>query len=316
MPSSVNLIFCADRKVLHGAKVMLRSALYHLREGWVLNIRAFSIDLSPEDIDSISSSLQALKKPFSFDSVKVDPRALFVTEKLRPHYGGFATYLKLVLPTFNEDRNPILYLDTDIVVCTDLATLVSSDLGGKIVGVVEESEVAWALEGDFYLAHGLERQSRYFNAGVMLVDTARWKEDDVSAECLDFLYAHGLSALAADQTIMNIVLRGRFASLSRVYNQLVYPGSPPVDPESANGIYHLVGRPKPWQLLGEWINGQSSLFYKYLDMTPDRGWRSFKHIDIPSLLAAARVSRSYYKEIRRLAEESLRSNRARASRSS
>jgi lipopolysaccharide biosynthesis glycosyltransferase len=297
MASSVNLIFCADRKVLQGAKVMLFSALYHLREGWSLNIRVFSINLSPKEIESIRSSLKVLEKPFSLESVEIDPGTFFVTSNIRAHYGSFAPFVKLMLPTLNQDRNPILCLDTDIVVCTDLAELVSSELGGKIVGAVEESEIAWAFERDFYLSQGLERQSRYFNSGVMLVDTARWKEDNLTEECLHYLSSYGLSVMG-DQTILNVVLRQRFAPLSRVYNQLVYPGSPPVDPNRANGIYHLVGRPKPWELLGEWINGQSRLFYKYLDMTPNSGWRSLKHIDLPSLLTAARLSRSYYKEIR------------------
>jgi len=313
MANSVDLIFCADRKVLHGAKVMLFSALYHLREGWSLNIRAFSIDLSSQEIESIESSLRVLQKPFSLESVRIDLRALFMTDKMRPHYGGFAPYVKLVLPTLNQDRNPILYLDTDIVVCTDLAALVSTDLSGKILGVAEESEVAWALEGDFYLSQGFEQQSRFFNSGVMLLDTASWKEGDVTRQCLDFLQSHGLSAAAADQTILNIILRGRFLPLNRIYNQLVYPSSPPIDPDRAQGIYHLVGRPKPWELLGEWLNAQSPLFYKYVDMTPNSGWRSLKHIDITSLLTAARLSRSYYKEIRHRIRKSLRSNGIHAS---
>ena len=78
----------------------------------------------------------------------------------------------------NQER--VLYLDADIIVNGSLADFYYSDLEGAPVGVVKDY-CAWDNFSFPYLDANVS--TNYFNSGVLLIDTVKWRENRRCQRC-------------------------------------------------------------------------------------------------------------------------------------
>lgn len=185
------------------------------------------------------------------------------------------TYFRLLIPDIiDPGTKKVIYLDSDLVVAGDIVKLYEQDLDGSIWGATEEvskNEVlsAWAAEG----------LSRYFNAGVLLIDLEKWRANDISSRAFSFIAANQARLKWADQDALNLVGRNDWhpldwsLNLQIDYNQKKISGVDPV-------IIHYVGRLKPWHFL--YSNYYSRYYWQYLRQTPWRGYRcpDFRYRDL------------------------------------
>lgn len=119
----------------------------------------------------------------------------------------FYRYLLAELPA-----EKVLYLDSDIVVETPLVPLFQTDLKGNLLAAIPDLLVShmehWYLEfPDF---------KPYFNAGVLLADTAKWREAGTQHQLFDLSSKHKVHY--ADQDILNIYFKNKWLALDAIYN--------------------------------------------------------------------------------------------------
>ncbi len=172
-----------------------------------------------------------------------------------------AAYLRIMIPEFlPEDRRRALYLDSDILVTTDLAPLWDIDLGDFPLWAVQDYSL-----GDF------ERHIRtpfpeleapedgvYFNSGMLLFNLPVWRAERVSERTFKFLHQHSHRLSFPDQDALNAMLAGRWGRLDPRWNiqmsnlvvvpALEAPTLGPADPaaiRSLSGICHFTVH-KPW----------------------------------------------------------------------
>lgn len=295
VPDLIHLCTCGDAAVRWGLHVALSSALRALAPGVEAHIAIIDLGLGPEEPALLRETLQRTGRAFHLALLPADFTPLGDLEMLRPFYGSWAPYLKLLVPSHLPAWERVIFLDADTVVCTDLLALYRMDLGEKIAGCVDENPISTAFEGAYYRRAGFPEDALFFNSGVMLLDLERWRRAGLSEQCAALVRRDGAELLCADQTVLNVVLRGRYRALPSRFNQLVYPSSRRVEPRSADGIYHLVGQPKPWEPFSEFFNQQSALFRHHLEATALAGWRSWQHLDWQGLQRMARLARSYWK---------------------
>ncbi len=119
-------------------------------------------------------------------------------------------FLSEMLPS-NIDR--VLYMDCDMIVCDSLMTLWNTDLAGKILGAVQDN-----IGDSTKVAVELLPRDRYFNSGLLLVNLAAWREQNISRKCLDFIHRHEGSIVHHDQGVLNGVLKGKWCRLPIEYN--------------------------------------------------------------------------------------------------
>ena len=86
--------------------------------------------------------------------------------------------------------------------------------GGCLAGMVMEPTVYKEMKE----AIGFGRDDAYFNSGVILMDLAGWRREQVLRQMLDFYGAHAGSLFACDQDTINGTLAGRIRSLPPKYN--------------------------------------------------------------------------------------------------
>ena len=141
-----------------------------------------------------------------------------IREKGQRQWGDICTYatwgrlfLTEVLPT---DISRILYLDGDVIAAASLAPLETMDLHGQPLGAVED-----CTPHSHRKAIGMNPSSRYFNAGVLLLDMEMWRKMfPHPAVYLDHLLDREKPFPMADQDVLNLLFEGHCTFLPLRYN--------------------------------------------------------------------------------------------------
>lgn len=154
----------------------------------------------------------------------------------------------------------VLYLDADILVNDDIGTLWNRDLGTQCVGAVVDQVVCANQTVSSPMFRLLSKHhssqfdcSRYFNAGVMLIDMRRWRTLDISQHSISAVSLLSEHIHYLDQDVLNLLLHHDWMELAPKWNRLlgrqqIYRSSTEIRAlidESA--LLHFVGPMKPWR---------------------------------------------------------------------
>ena len=120
------------------------------------------------------------------------------------------------------DLDRLLYVDADVVVRKDLASLFQMDNETGISACLD-AHIGWVANPTMWRPwkeESLEPFSPYLNTGVMLIDPPRWNERRLTEETVSYLRKYDLPCV--DQDALNLVLRGEFGTLRPAYNSMPY----------------------------------------------------------------------------------------------
>jgi len=290
----VNVALCNDRQYEPGLHVSLLTLLRAFDdERRTLRIFLFHEGFGEEDIERLEATLSGTGKRYVLVARECDTTLFRGLPRL---HGNYLTYVRLLVAELvPEDR--IVFLDSDVIVETNLAALFDSPLEGRALGVVANGEVRHANDQALLKSLGMAERAPYFNAAVLLIDSAAWRSRGYSEECLRFLRSHAGEKITVDQTALNYVLRNDFRRLDDKYNIAVYPTDPPLSIEGRDGIFHLCGSPKPWDMMGSALHGNYRLFEALCRQTALGGIDVRNRLGRRSLVRTALLARSYWKNL-------------------
>jgi lipopolysaccharide biosynthesis glycosyltransferase len=206
-------------------------------------------------------------------------------KNLKALQGDWMTYLRLYLPKLIPEAETILYLDSDLIVNTDACAIFEHMLDGAPIGVVSGETVEWSLDRDFFKKIGLTDNDRCFNAGVLLFNAELWRKTGLVEQSIEFGRTHATFLRAADQTILVALFSRNFSSLPNRLNIGVYANTKPF--ATADGIYHFIGSPKPWDPLGKIFHRNWRIWQDVVKQT------KFKWSDFLSHHRAAYAARAW-----------------------
>jgi lipopolysaccharide biosynthesis glycosyltransferase len=163
---------------------------------------------------------------------------------------GAATYLRLLIPPLVLGRySRLLYLDSDIFVENPgIDRLFSVDMLNAPIAAVRDN-LQWRTPKRIvpeFKALGLP-SIPYFNAGVLLIDVARYDAENILGQCLDLLAKHPSVLRRHDQSLLNLTLKGRWAELSPVWNWQYTWSSRFFADLAEPRLIHFIGPRKPWK---------------------------------------------------------------------
>lgn len=180
-------------------------------------------------------------------------------------------YARLVAPEqLHDEAERLLYLDADMLVMQPIENLWEIDLGGHVCGCCQDLAVPYVSSpmGIKDLSPScLPFDTPYFNAGVMLIDTKKWRNQNISSKALAYLERNTAHINLYDQEALNAALEGDWLQLSCRWNLITsIAGRPFVDPTILESedyqqsllnpcILHFAGTLKPWLnplLRGRW----------------------------------------------------------------
>jgi len=209
------------------------------------------------------------------------------TITIKADYVSITSFYRLLIPLLlpNEFEKAI-YLDCDLVVRGDLGELWQADIGENYVLAAQDSWIPYVSSPTGRLNYqklGLNSHSKYFNAGVLVINLKKWREDQLTPKAIKYFKQNLEYVGWYDQGILNALLAGQWGEIeprwncspSSVYSYSSWQDSPFSEEDYYNLIHdpyiiHFVSAKKPWNsrhtLLKEY-------FFQYVDLTAWSGWR-------------------------------------------
>jgi lipopolysaccharide biosynthesis glycosyltransferase len=140
-------------------------------------------------------------------------------------------------------------------VLDEIEPLLRVDLDGSVVAAVLD-RVDAGLKQNLPGLEALPRVRDYFNAGVLLIDLKRWREEQVTERAMDYLRQNP-KTLFMDQDALNVACDGRWKRVETRWNFQDHEKTNVLDLETSRrpAIIHFVTDQKPWKPGSTSLNG-------------------------------------------------------------
>lgn len=199
------IVLAADYRYKNQVLTTIKSVCYHNKD---VQFYLFNRDFPEEWFIDLNKKLSEVESSIQNIKVDIDEIKNFNTYL---HIQSDSTFFRYFIAEVVHGEKA-LYLDSDLIVNINLDCLFEIDLGNN------------------YIAAGVDdlainiHNVRNFNAGVMLINLALWRNEGIAYQALN-LTERMQSNLAeipdADQSILNILFEEKWLELSPSFNYLV-----------------------------------------------------------------------------------------------
>jgi lipopolysaccharide biosynthesis glycosyltransferase len=174
---------------------------------------------------------------------------------------GSIVWWRLFLPELLEDVDRVLYLDCDTLALSSLHPLWGEDLGASALAAV--ANVVEPRMREHVATLGIDYPGGFFNAGVLLLQLDRMRDERSTEELVDYAVRHQKMLTWNDQDALNVVFNKRWHALHPRWNAQnnlwswrdwaidVFGPGPVDEAVCAPAIRHFEGPSvaKPWHYL-------------------------------------------------------------------
>jgi len=196
------------------------------------------------------------------------------------NYMSISTYFRLLLPELLAPQvSKVLYLDCDLIVRTSIQELWNTDVSNYFACAVNE-----IMSSVHKSQIGMNKESPYFNGGVMLINLEKWRLLGIKLKSLEYIRQEKSKIVYWDQDVMNKLFENQWFNLGYFWNVTHFfyhedkfsPDYFGLSKEEyrelrANpGILHFSSGSKPW--IANSTHPMKGEYFKYLIGTP---WEDF-----------------------------------------
>ena len=275
MDNKINIVFASDNNYAQHTAVAMASVLVNTKVPQKIQFYLIDDEIQQENKEKITKTVQNLGGNIEFIKIKNSKlEDCYVSGEL-----SRASYFRLdIANILDENIEKIIYLDCDLLVYDDIEKMWQLDMGGKPVaatcdlGIMASARVR-KQKNKFI---GLPFDAPYFNAGVLIMDLKKWRDDN---------YAEAIIALATqnkypnhDQDALNKFFMNnwqeiplRWDVIPPVFNLFLKILTKPdlrqkaIEAKLNPAMFHYAGGYKPWEY--EIHNGFNDKYYEYLKLT-------------------------------------------------
>lgn len=212
----------------------------------VLHFWVLTDDISEENTKKLEQFLQKYHTKITFVYLQKQDYDYSRIPDLNP----FAKYVlfRLEIPRLvHSDR--ILYLDVDMIILGKIAELWQINLWNAIAGAVRQIPPKSFPD----------TKNPYYNGGLLLINTKKWQEKNVSEKILHELESRPHFGFL-EQDMLNLLFFDQICSLPAKWNVLNF-----WDKNQKIKNFHFAGM-KPWRK--ESVNPYNVQYFDYLQKTP------------------------------------------------
>jgi lipopolysaccharide biosynthesis glycosyltransferase len=270
MKEEINICLSTDDNYIQHTATVVASILCNAKRKDNYHFYILSTQLS----DDNKKKFDKLKKikDCKIDYPKLDEKILapFKAVKMHAHL-TLATFNRLLIPMLFPKLDKMIYIDSDLVVLSDIADMNNIDVSGYYFAGVKDANSKGLVK-----KHGYDPKYEYINAGVIIINCAELRKQDYFKRMLKQIGK--IEARTGDQDFINCCFHKKIKIISYKWNMYhkfhfeAYGGTPPMDdPDYANAvknpvIVHFVGPDKPWNIAS--MHPYKKEYLKYLQMTP------------------------------------------------
>ena len=166
---------------------------------------------------------------------------------------AFPLLLSDLLPEFVER---VLFLDPDILVLDDVATIWETDVSNSALAAVADQAIPLCSSPrgvKDWSSFGIPETAPYFNAGVMLINLTRWRRLNVATLASKYFQRIDGQTNFLQQEALNAVLWNDWLPLDQRWNLIASLTGRAYGPYArfswdSPGIVHFAGHFKPWRM--------------------------------------------------------------------
>lgn len=211
--SKLNVLYQFNEKYVPYAGVSIVSLLENNKLIDEVVIYVLVEDVSQKSMQKLKEQVEQYERKICF----IDTREL--VEKMKtlgiPEYrGSYATNMKMFIADYiDESVDRLLYIDSDTIVCGDISPLITLDMKDKPIAMVLDS-----LGNKHKQLIGLDKKDMYFNAGIILFDIKKWRQEECTQKILEHVKKVRSHYMSPDQDLLNVVLYNNIMKLDIAYN--------------------------------------------------------------------------------------------------
>ncbi len=217
--SVVAVLACNDGYVPYLA-AMLCSIVHNAKQNRGYELFVLTTDISERNQQKLKSLVEADRR-FSFCCINVqsfaEKQELFVHTHI-----SVETYYRFFISSLFPDVEKVLYLDSDMVVNSDIADLYDTDIRDCCLAAAKDIDLAGSIKSNSKLALyvrnevGCTGADEYFQAGVLLFNIKAMNAMGGADELLRVSQQQKWNYM--DQDILNHVYRKKIRYLDQVWN--------------------------------------------------------------------------------------------------
>jgi len=178
-------------------------------------------------------------------------------------------HMRMFIPYFiPATYEKVIYMDVDMIVNDDISKLWHTELGEYTIGAVLDvriREFGSASAVKNYSELGFDAKTRYFNTGLLLMNTKKWREKDLTPEIFACIEENREFANYPDQYGLNVVFANKWLELDTKWSWSAEEWNPDAS------LVHFIWR-KPIYKTYMFDKRYQEMFFRYLELT---AWKGF-----------------------------------------
>lgn len=129
-------------------------------------------------------------------------------------------YSRFLIPELKPEINKALYIDTDMIVCGDIAEIYRTDLKGKALAAVPypEENINPHFWEKYKKRLGLPQNHKYFNSGLLLLDCDYMRKNLPPSALIKKTAEIKNKLQMPDQDVLNLEFAENYKELPQQYN--------------------------------------------------------------------------------------------------
>lgn len=206
----LNVIYSSDDNYEKYMGVSITSLLENAKD-YKINVKI--IELGIQDV----SKLKGLENQYNCSIELIDFSAYKDILKLSKNEWdlSISSYARLLISKMMPSLDRALYIDCDTIICGDIMPFYNTDLRDNYAaGVIDTAS------NETKKKTGMDLIYPYVNAGILLLNLKKWKEDNVIERFLDYIDQCAGKVFHHDQGIINHVFQGKVKIVDPVYNSM------------------------------------------------------------------------------------------------
>ena len=240
----IPIFFAVDDNYTPFLVVSIKSLIENSSKNHFYSIKILYTNISDEHRLSIKNLEQ---DNVNIEFVDLNYYIESVKDKLytRDYYSK-TTYFRLFIPDLYPQFDKALYLDSDIVILSDIAKLYNTDMKNNLVAAVPDEVIQNTKVFQEYAEKvvGVASYKNYFNAGILLMNLDELRKFNFQEKFLHLLETIKFS-VAQDQDYLNRLCKGRVTLIDGSWNRMPMFATKENQNEVLNLIHYNLAY-KPW----------------------------------------------------------------------
>lgn len=245
MNREIPIFFTIDDGYAPFLAVALNSAIKNSNPQRRYNSIVLYQDLNETNIAKLKS-LETENFKISLTPMKANFDALDdrMSNRLRCDYFTLTIYFRLFIPAMFPQYDKGIYIDSDVVLTSDIAELYDIEIGDNLIGACNDLSIADIPPLVAYTENAVGvNKHEYINSGVLLMNLKQMREVDLEGHFLNLLNTYHFDSIAPDQDYLNAMCNGKIYYLDESWDAMPNDAKSPL---AHTKLIHYNLFSKPW----------------------------------------------------------------------